>query len=49
MADLQAAVALILAGRVRPIVATRLPLARANEALESVRMGERPGRMVLIP
>jgi propanol-preferring alcohol dehydrogenase len=49
MADLQAAVALILAGRVRPIVATRLPLARANEALESVRMAERPGRMVLIP
>jgi len=49
MADLQATVALILAGRVRPIVGARLPLARANEALESVRTAQEPGRIVLIP
>ncbi len=49
MADLRATVALILAGQVRPVVGERLPLHRANEALESVRAGERPGRIVLIP
>jgi propanol-preferring alcohol dehydrogenase len=49
LADLRATVALILAGRVRPIVSARLPLARANEALEAVRTGEQPGRIVLLP
>jgi acryloyl-coenzyme A reductase len=49
MADLRATVALIVAGRVRPIVGVRLPLDRANEALESLRGAQHPGRIVLIP
>jgi D-arabinose 1-dehydrogenase-like Zn-dependent alcohol dehydrogenase len=49
MADLRATVALIVAGRVRPIVGARLPLHRANEALESIRTMQRPGRVVLMP
>lgn len=48
-ADLRAAVGLILGGRVRPIVARRLPLDRANEALQSVRAAQQPGRVVLVP
>jgi propanol-preferring alcohol dehydrogenase len=47
--DLRAAVGLILRGQVRPIVARRLPLDRANEALESVRTAQQPGRIVLVP
>jgi acryloyl-coenzyme A reductase len=49
MADLRAIVALVLAGRVRPVVGARLPLHRANEALECVRLAQQPGRVVLIP
>jgi 2-desacetyl-2-hydroxyethyl bacteriochlorophyllide A dehydrogenase len=49
MADLRATVDLILAGKVRPVVAGRFPLEQANEALEAVRRGTRPGRVVLVP
>ena len=49
MADLRATVALIGAGQVRPIVGVRLPLQGVNDALESLRTAQRPGRIVLIP
>lgn len=47
--DLEAAVALVLAGKVRPVVAARVPLEQANQALESLRTAHLSGRTVLVP
>ena len=48
MADLRAAISLILEGCVRPVIGARLPLHRANEALQAVAAAERPGRTLLV-
>jgi 2-desacetyl-2-hydroxyethyl bacteriochlorophyllide A dehydrogenase len=48
MVDLRGAIELILSGKVQPVVGMRLPLSRANEALDRLPAQEHPGRTVLI-
>jgi 2-desacetyl-2-hydroxyethyl bacteriochlorophyllide A dehydrogenase len=47
LAELQRALALVVAGQVQPIVDSVVPLDRANEAFERLERGEVIGRMVL--
>jgi propanol-preferring alcohol dehydrogenase len=49
MAELEAAVALAAAGQLTPPVAGTLPLGEVNSALDRLRAGDVPGRLVLIP
>lgn len=49
LSDVEEAVRLVLEGKIRPMVADRVPLYRANEALARLRQGSVVGRLVLIP